>query len=73
MGDIGAVFVAFPQILLRNRYLKGKWVHFAKIAFEKYFLYKISYGSTSLVDEKYRLKVLGIVPLVEQKTKKYDE
>jgi sulfide:quinone oxidoreductase len=31
---------------------KGKWVHFAKIAFEKYFLYKIRQGSTSPDNEK---------------------
>ena len=38
MGDTGAVFVALPQIPPRNVnwFRKGKWVHLAKIAFEKY-------------------------------------
>lgn len=37
MGDTGAAFVALPQIPPRNVnwFRKGKWVHFAKIAFEK--------------------------------------
>ena len=75
MGDTDADFFTLPQIPPRNRswYSKGKWVHFAKIAFEKYFLYKIRHGSTSPVDEKYLLKALGIVHLVEAKAKKYDE
>ncbi|HJV68383.1 FAD/NAD(P)-binding oxidoreductase, partial [Ideonella sp.] len=39
MGDTGAAFVALPQIPPRNVnwFKKGKWVHLAKIAFEKYF------------------------------------
>ena len=75
MGDTAAAFVALPQIPPRNRtwYSKGKWVHFAKIAFEKYFLYKIRHGSTSPVYKKYLLKALGIVHLVEAKAKKHDE
>lgn len=67
MGDTGAAFVALPQIPPRNKtwYSKGKWVHLAKIAFEKYFLYKIRHGSTSPIYEKYVLKALGIVHLIE--------
>jgi sulfide:quinone oxidoreductase len=67
MGDSGLAFVALPQIPPRNTtwYSKGKWVHVAKIAFEKYFLYKIRHGSTSPVYEKYVLKALGIVHLIE--------
>jgi sulfide:quinone oxidoreductase len=43
MGDTGAAFVALPQIPPRNvTWAKvGKWVHVAKIAFEKYFLHKM--------------------------------
>ena len=42
MGDTGAAFVALPQIPPRNVnwFKKGKWVHLAKIAFEKYFMRK---------------------------------
>jgi sulfide:quinone oxidoreductase len=62
MGDTGAAFVAMPQLPPRNKtwFSKGKWVHLAKIAFEKYFLYKIRHGSTAPIYEKYVLKILGI-------------
>lgn len=64
-GDTGAAFVALPEIPPRNvTWAKvGKWVHLAKIAFEKYFLRKIRTGSTTPVYEKYVLKALGIVSL----------
>ncbi len=62
MGDTGAAFVALPQIPPRNVnwFKKGKWVHLAKIAFEKYFMYKMKTGSSEPVYEKYVLKALGI-------------
>jgi sulfide:quinone oxidoreductase len=62
MGDTGAAFVALPQIPPRNVnwFRKGKWVHLAKIAFEKYFLHKIRSGTSEPVYEKYVLKALGI-------------
>lgn len=62
MGDTGAAFVALPQIPPRNTawMKKGKWVHAAKIAFEKYFLHKIKHGSSEPVYEKYILGALGI-------------
>ncbi|WP_457670930.1 NAD(P)/FAD-dependent oxidoreductase [Thiolapillus sp.] len=62
MGDTGAAFVALPQIPPRNVawFKKGKWVHMAKIAFEKYFIRKMKKGSTEPVYEKYILKMLGI-------------
>jgi sulfide:quinone oxidoreductase len=62
MGDTGAAFVALPQIPPRNVnwFKKGKWVHLAKIAFEKYFLYKMKNGSSEPVYEKYVLKLMGI-------------
>jgi len=62
MGDTGAAFVALPQIPPRNVnwYRKGKWVHLAKIAFEKYFLYKMKKGTSEPIYEKYVLKTLGI-------------
>ena len=49
MGDTGAAFVALPQIPPRNVTWakKGKWVHLAKIAFEKYFMRKMKTGSTN--------------------------
>jgi len=68
MGDTGAAFVALPQIPPRNVnwFKKGKWVHLAKIAFEKYFLRKMKSGNSEPVYEKYVLKALGIVRLVER-------
>jgi sulfide:quinone oxidoreductase len=65
MGDTGAAFVALPQIPPRNVnwFRKGKWVHLAKVAFEKYFLYKMKNGSSEPVYEKYVLKALGIARL----------
>ena len=62
MGDTGAAFVALPQIPPRNVawMKKGKWVHLAKIAFEKYFLRKMQKGTSEPVYEKYILKAMGI-------------
>jgi sulfide:quinone oxidoreductase len=62
MGDTGAAFVAIPQIPPRNVTWakKGKWVHYAKIAFEKYFMLKMKTGHSEPVYEKYTLKALGI-------------
>jgi sulfide:quinone oxidoreductase len=65
MGDTGAAFVALPQIPPRNVnwFKKGKWVHVAKVAFEKYFLRKMKKGTSEPIYEKYVLKALGILRL----------
>ncbi len=65
MGDTGAAFVALPQIPPRNVawFKKGKWVHAAKIAFEKYFIRKMKKGTSEPLYEKYILKMLGIEKL----------
>ena len=62
MGDTGVAFVALPQIPPRNVTWakKGKWVHVAKVAFEKYFLRKVKTGNTDPLYERYVLKALGI-------------
>jgi sulfide:quinone oxidoreductase len=62
MGDTGAAFVALPQIPPRNVnwFKKGKWVHLAKLAFEKYFIHKMKTGSAEPIYEKVVLKALGI-------------
>ena len=62
MGDSGAAFVAIPQIPPRNvTWAKeGRWVHLAKVAFEKYFMRKIRTGRTEPIYEKYVMKALGI-------------
>jgi sulfide:quinone oxidoreductase len=65
MGDTGAAFVALPQIPPRNVnwIKKGRWVHLAKVAFEKYFMYKMKKGTTEPIYEKYVLKSMGIEKL----------
>ena len=62
MGDTGAAFVALPQIPPRNVTWTriGKWVHLAKVGFEKYFLYKMRNGTSEPIYEKYILGLLGI-------------
>ena len=69
MGDTGAAFVALPQIPPRNVTWTriGKWVHVAKIGFEKYFLYKMRNGTSEPIYEKYILSMLGIERLKEVK------
>jgi sulfide:quinone oxidoreductase len=64
-GDTGVAFVALPEIPPRNvTWAKaGRWVHLAKVGFEKYFLRKVRTGSITPVYEKYVLKLLGIVSL----------
>ena len=68
MGDTGAAFVALPQIPPRNVnwFKKGKWVHLAKVAFEKYFMRKIRKGTSEPVYEKYVLRALGIVRVADK-------
>ncbi|WP_297451033.1 FAD-dependent oxidoreductase [Ferrovum sp.] len=70
MGDTGAAFIALPQIQPRNVnwFVKAKWVHWAKIAFEKYFIYKMKQGSSEPIYEKYMLKLIGIERLQSKKT-----
>jgi len=65
MGDTGAAFVAIPQIPPRNvQWMKkGKWVHTAKVMFEKYFMRKMKTGVSEPFYEKAFLKTLGITRL----------
>jgi len=64
-GDGGIAFVAMPQIPPRNVnwFSEGKWVHLAKVAFEKYFIRKIKNGSSDPFYEKSLLKMMGIEKL----------
>ncbi|MFC3216161.1 NAD(P)/FAD-dependent oxidoreductase [Novosphingobium panipatense] len=50
-GDSGVAFVAQPQLPPRNVNWasEGKWVHLAKIGFEKYFLRKIRKGERAFL------------------------
>jgi sulfide:quinone oxidoreductase len=66
-GDGGIAFVAQPQIPPRNVNWSssGKWVHMAKIGFEKYFLRKLRKGVSEPFYETLALKTLGIDKLKE--------
>jgi len=65
MGTTGAAFVALPQIGPRNVswFKKGRWVHWAKVAFEKYFIKKMKKGNSEPIYEKFVLKKFGITRL----------
>lgn len=64
-GDGGVAFIALPQIPPRNVNwaARGKWVHFAKGAFEKYFLTKVKAGMTEPYYERAVLSLLGVQKL----------
>lgn len=61
-GDGGIAFVAQPQIPPRNVNWSssGKWVHTAKVGFERYFLHKVRSGKSEPFYEKLALHALGI-------------
>jgi sulfide:quinone oxidoreductase len=66
-GDGGVAFLALPQIPPRNTNWasEGRWVHLAKIGFEKYFLHKVRAGKAESYYEKAVLKMLGAGRLKE--------
>jgi len=61
-GDGGVALVAYPQIPPRNMVWAkgGKWVHTAKVGFEKYFMRKMKKGVSEPFVEKAFLKRMGI-------------
>lgn len=62
LGDKGIAFIAKPQNPPRNLNWasEGKWVHLAKIAFEKYFLRKVREGQTEPFYEKTIMKMISV-------------
>ncbi len=68
MGNTGAAFVALPQIPPRNVnwFKKARWVHWAKVAFEKYFIYKMKQGHSEPIYEKHVLRWMGIERLQDK-------
>jgi sulfide:quinone oxidoreductase len=66
-GDEGIAFIAQPQIPPRNVNWssQGKWVHTAKVGFERYFLRKIRQGKSETFYERLALDALGIRKLKE--------
>ena len=69
-GDSGVAFLAQPQIPPRNVNwsAKGEWVHYAKVAFEKYFLRKMRRGTPESFYEKFLLDRLNIAKIKEVRT-----
>ena len=61
-GDGGVAFVAQPQIPPRNVNWSssGKWVHLAKVGFEKYFIAKVKRGESEPFYERLALDVMGV-------------
>lgn len=43
-----------------NWFKKGPWVHWVKVAFEKYFIFKMKRGHYEPLYERYMLRALGI-------------
>uniref|UniRef100_UPI0005EB8E8E NAD(P)/FAD-dependent oxidoreductase n=1 Tax=Methyloterricola oryzae TaxID=1495050 RepID=UPI0005EB8E8E len=64
-GDTGVAFLAMPQIPPRNVQWasRGRWVHLAKIAYEKYFMRKVRKGISEPTYERLTLKAMGIMRL----------
>jgi sulfide:quinone oxidoreductase len=64
-GSSGVAFLAIPQIPPRNVQWssKGRWVHWAKIAYEKYFMRKVRKGISEPFYERLTLKMFGIMRL----------
>jgi sulfide:quinone oxidoreductase len=69
MGNNGFAFLALPEIPPRNvtKSMAGKWVHPAKVAYEKYFLRKMRKGTADPGYEKRILKAFGITRLKPEK------
>ena len=64
-GDAGVAFLAMPQIPPRNVQWSsaGRWVHWAKVMYEWYFIRKVRKGISEPGYEKYTLKLMGIMRL----------
>ncbi|GAB6142136.1 FAD/NAD(P)-binding oxidoreductase [Methylosoma difficile] len=64
-GDTGIAFLAMPQIPPRNVQWasRGRWVHWAKIGYEKYFMRKVRKGLSEPFYERLPLKAMGIMRL----------
>jgi len=61
-GNRGAAFLAMPQIPPRNVNWssEGRWVHWAKLAYEWYFLRKVRRGVSEPIYERLIMKYLRI-------------
>lgn len=68
-GDRGAAFLAMPQNPPRNLNWasEGRWVHWAKLVFEWYFMRKIRAGVSEPFYEKFIMRMMKITKLKEGK------
>lgn len=64
-GDSGVAFLAQPQNPPRNKNWssEGKWVHWAKIGFEKYFLHKVRRGQSEPYFERAIMRMTNVTRL----------
>jgi sulfide:quinone oxidoreductase len=62
MGNTGAGFIAIPQIPPRNAIYakKGKSMHWAKIAYEKFFIWNMKRGNPEPIYQRLIFKFLGV-------------
>ena len=69
MGNKGIAFVALPQIPPRDVTWAraGRWVHWAKVGFERYFLRKMRAGRGDTGYERWVLRLFGITRLLPGK------
>jgi sulfide:quinone oxidoreductase len=67
-GDGGVAFIAQPQIPPRNVNWSadGRWVHLAKVGFEKYFLGKVRKGESEPFYEKLVMDTLGVFKIKDE-------
>lgn len=67
MGDTGIIMLAMPQIPPRDVTWskKAKWVHYGKVAFEKYFIRKMKKGVSEPFYEKIIMDAFKIKKLVK--------
>jgi sulfide:quinone oxidoreductase len=61
-GDRGVAFVALPQLPPRNVNWSssGRWVHWGKLLFERYFMRKVRRGVSEPFYERFAMRVMGI-------------
>jgi sulfide:quinone oxidoreductase len=64
-GDKGVAFLAMPQIPPRNVQWSsgGRWVHWAKVGYEWYFMRKVRKGISEPTYERLSLKFMGVMRL----------
>lgn len=69
-GDRGAAFLAMPQNPPRNLNWasEGRWVHWAKLAFEWYFMRKVRKGVSEPFYEKFVMRMMKINKIQDDKT-----